>query len=660
MFLPVLPGEAVIDTRPTAAEAPLSGPKTYYFTGVVLFVGVLLRFLYLGADPHYYSWIGYITDEGRWIGNARSLYFDGVLSKTGDVLHFLIAPIFQLANYTIFLLAGPSRTNSLIFTAICGSTILILFWFILRDKVTPPALLLSVTFLALQPDLLMLSRVAIPEIPVMLFQLFAFSVVASTRDSRWKTLMAGFLVILGIATKLTMVLFLPVAAVIILTRHYTQPGLERTHPRWRELGLFGIGCGIPALIVGIGLLHSLTETGLLTLVGNLKVITSFISFSSPYSVISFFFDSPLALTINLWALGLWISCLAWISVDRNSIHAWCRGYVVSAAIWFVFYLVMMQLLSYFPLRYKVHLLIPMSVLLAVGISVCQQVGLEKIIQSFAQSRGGARLCRSGLLTLPTAAFFSPLLVSAVAVTGVGVERLSMKLACLATTLVGLTFAAYYLHSNQRIVRILLVFPLTAGCVYLVLSAISPGWSLGSAMDAMQDLVRWFFFLTAAVWGSFVLAGNTGSRLRLRQGVPWITVIAICYMPVSILGVLPQYAAPHYTIRNASRDLDTVLAGYSSIFVHRAEGLFNDNSVRFRSDMDWESARPQAVVSFENYINARPLENLLKREYVPLKRYELYVSPEYYRLNGGDAQTPDLGAIVTVYVRSETATNANPD
>jgi hypothetical protein len=32
-----------------------------------------MRFLYLGADPHYDEWVGYITDEGRWIGHARVL-----------------------------------------------------------------------------------------------------------------------------------------------------------------------------------------------------------------------------------------------------------------------------------------------------------------------------------------------------------------------------------------------------------------------------------------------------------------------------------------------------------------------------------------------------------------------------------------------------------
>src|SRR4029078_3247756 len=104
-----------------------------------------------------------------------------------------------------------------------ASTLLILIWSILRHKETPPALLLSLLFLAFQPDLLMLSRVAVPEIPVMLFQLLAFSVVASNRDSPWKTLLAGLLVAVGIAMKLTMVLFLPVAAIIILTRQYTHP-----------------------------------------------------------------------------------------------------------------------------------------------------------------------------------------------------------------------------------------------------------------------------------------------------------------------------------------------------------------------------------------------------------------------------------------------------
>ena len=37
---------------------------------LVVALGVGLRFLRLDADPYYYDWIGYVTDEGRWVDQA--------------------------------------------------------------------------------------------------------------------------------------------------------------------------------------------------------------------------------------------------------------------------------------------------------------------------------------------------------------------------------------------------------------------------------------------------------------------------------------------------------------------------------------------------------------------------------------------------------------
>ena len=38
---------------------------------VSLCAGIALRLLYLDADPYYYEWIGYITDEGRCAIGAK-------------------------------------------------------------------------------------------------------------------------------------------------------------------------------------------------------------------------------------------------------------------------------------------------------------------------------------------------------------------------------------------------------------------------------------------------------------------------------------------------------------------------------------------------------------------------------------------------------------
>src|SRR5262249_30863332 len=156
--------------------------------------------------------------------------------------------------------------------------------------------------------------------------------------------------------------------------------------------------------------------------------------------------------------------------------------------------------SYFPLRYKAHLLVPMSILVAIGVNVSQRVGLEKMVGSFTQTRGWSRLFRSALLSLPTAVFLSPLLTFALGLAGVEVDRLFVRLACLSTVLAGVTFVGYRLQSNERIGRLLLIFPLIAGCAYLVISA---GFrSVESEPDLMQHIPGTLLLLVLAGSGSY--------------------------------------------------------------------------------------------------------------------------------------------------------------
>lgn len=76
----------------------------------ILVTGILLRFLFLDADPYYYEWVGYITDEGRWVSNARSgaLFGQFFVFENFRGLHFFLAPLFQFTNYLVFRLAGVS------------------------------------------------------------------------------------------------------------------------------------------------------------------------------------------------------------------------------------------------------------------------------------------------------------------------------------------------------------------------------------------------------------------------------------------------------------------------------------------------------------------------------------------------------------------------
>src|SRR5258708_40256681 len=90
--------------------------------GVVL-TGILLRFLYLDADPDYYAWIGYITDEGRWVAHAREMALFGHLTNTDWLVHLIVAPLFAARTRLTFLLPGASLSRSAPLAALSASSI---------------------------------------------------------------------------------------------------------------------------------------------------------------------------------------------------------------------------------------------------------------------------------------------------------------------------------------------------------------------------------------------------------------------------------------------------------------------------------------------------------------------------------------------------------
>ena len=66
---------------------------------VALVLGLAARFLVLASDPAYDLWAGYVTDEGRWTEQARSLVLFGQTDLTSVLsrMHLLLAPLFQAA-----------------------------------------------------------------------------------------------------------------------------------------------------------------------------------------------------------------------------------------------------------------------------------------------------------------------------------------------------------------------------------------------------------------------------------------------------------------------------------------------------------------------------------------------------------------------------------
>jgi hypothetical protein len=610
---------------------------------VSLCVGIGLRLLYLDADPYYYEWIGYITDEGRWVQHARTLALQGILGGGhAHGLHLFLAPLFQLVHYVIFSLAGVNFWSARILTAVSGSAIPVLFWWKLRRSVTPQALLLGTTLLAAQPDLVELSRVAIPETVVMLFQLVVYFLIVEPGRSPRRMFVAGLILVIGVGMKATIV---PMLAIFSLLIGVAPLGASTPRAERRPC-LLAFWCGFAApaaLVAPVGFIGSLTPPTVV--LPHVSIFSDFLRLNDAFSTGLFLFADSFSPTVNFWGLGVWLSVLAWTANQNSEILRPLRLYLLSSMIWLGCYFVLMLLLSYFPTRYKVHILLPMAVQTAAGLSLLQRGGIERFCASFAEGSALTQRLRSWLLSLPTAALLAPILASLASFVGTDPSRLRSKMVCLAIASIPAASVAHRLRRNPLAIKFLLVFPLVAGLAWFLGSALGLNGSFfwPSATTAVAE-GRWWLLL-----GSVVLAGVwacSASVWRFEACARFVALYAVLYLAGSLFSLAPGYVNPHYSIRDASRDLGKVLANSSSVAVARAEGLFNGNTVAYKSFDSQSEAEPPETVVVGFVFRAR--KEWLDRNYHVAKTYQLYVSPEYARLQ---PDALDSVAVATVYERN---------
>lgn len=603
---------------------------------IVLVIGILLRFIYLDADPHYYAWDGYIVDEGRWNESARNLFYYHSIFIYGasGTLHLMIAPLFQFTNYLFYLLFDLNHLTSRLFPAICGSSILILFYLRLRFKVTPQALLLGITLLASQADLVMMSRVSIPEIVIMLFQLIVFFTIITTKFSPYNMIAAGFLLLIGIGMKVTMLPFVVISSVIILIMSPASLDTKGITRKLKELGLFWSGFTIPVFLIGASILfydyffcdlsylHSIYHSAL--------SVKRFIRVSSFYGFVSFPFEHILSATYNIWALGLWITVLSWTGTNKNDdIKGRYNRILVASFTWVIIYFLMMQSLSYFPGRYKIHILIPMAVIITAGISLFQQVGVIKVVESFTKGKSRSQVFRIFILSFPTSVFISPLIIYLLTQAFTNSDRLLYKIACIILLSFVITTLLYIIRFNKKIICFFLVFPIVVGACWQLLWAFSAGrYHFWINSESLLHPVVWTFTLLITLITSVVLVCVIYklSHVFLRRV---IIIVSIFCLTISFVRISPCYLSPQYTIKDTSEKIGTLLAGSSSVACISASSLFIGNSIPYR----WfgsgiaQNDFPEFIVKAFN----RPkVFDIILRKYRPIQKYKLYIAPEYVR------------------------------
>ena len=621
----------------------------------VLLGGSALRLAYLDADPDYYAWAGYITDEGRWVAHARELVLFGRIVNTDWLLHLFLAPLFQTISYVVFDLLGVSIWSARLPTALAGSLILGLFWHVLRRVATAQAVLVGLLLLALDVDLIELSRMSVPEMAAMLAQLAVYAVVVARRPTARRMFAAGLLLASAVAVKATTLPVTIIFSAIVLFQPIEDTALKR---RGRNLVMLWAGFLSPLLVV-VPFAATCCRDRVSAVSVNINLLQPFLKPPSVYSVVSFFFNGSFAPTINIWAAGVCFSLVAWLLRPRDAVNPGLLQHFVSSAIWCGLYAPIMLSLDYFPDRYKAHILIPLAINIVTGFTLAQVASQNAAGPTVAGRSRSRRSVILALVTLPTAVLWAPLLAGAAAHIGMDTTRFRVQLACVLIAAIPTGWAVWRYTRGSNPPRIFFIFPIVAiiGWMVCVRTGLDEGrfWP-----DPGRDSVAWWSIGIPATVVFTVILTSIGRTWSPERWIGLIPAAVLCYSALGAFRIAPAYLAPHYSMKQASRDLGISLASSAGLLAtSNAEALFNDNALSYRTIVGgtWPAYRPDIMVIVFDFDDP---EGLLNQEYRLTESYQLYIS--------ATAAGP---AVVRVYRRempsghattrtAETAVHQGPD
>jgi hypothetical protein len=313
----------------------------------------------------------------------------------------------------------------------------------------------------------------------------------------------------------------------------------------------------------------------------------------------------------------------------------------------------MLLSSYFPNRYKVHILLPMAITIATGLGLLQRVGIARVEASWLAADGRLRWLALACLGLPTAVFAAPLVATALGAAGADPSRLRLKVATLVLCLLALSLVLERCRRAGRRPTFFLLFPVAATLAWLVgqRSGIVTAefWPTPSLRHPAST---WVILVLAAALASAVIAVRGGGRWP-SLGTSFV-LAGTAYALLALAHLAPGYLAPHYSIRDTSRELDTLLAGFTgTVGSSGGDGLFRENTLRSRTiwGRRWPADRPDVMVIV--FAFADP-DDVLGREYCQAQAYPLYIAPAYYRAHPFERPTSALGQTALVYRKRLTA------
>jgi hypothetical protein len=205
--------------------------------------------------------------------------------------------------------------------------------------------------------------------------------------------------------------------------------------------------------------------------------------------------------------------------------------------------------------------------------------------------------------------------------GGSAERLSVRLSCVALALALVWPLAHQLRQRTAAVAFYLSFPVVTALLWFAAWALrESGSSFWPHPPYGQAIAIWCGLAAAASLVS-VAAWIVGTRMQSGRGL--IAAFAIAWVAIWTLHIAPGFLDPHFTVRDASRDLGERLAGAPEVVSYETEGLFIDNALPMRilARRKLNSEKPPLIVTKMPF---RGDQDFLRDHYEFVTSYDLYL------------------------------------
>jgi hypothetical protein len=408
----------------------------------------------------------------------------------------------------------------------------------------------------------------------------------------------------------------PIFAVVVLALRDGSVGAGR---RIRDLLWFGSGLVAAGLAAALCVLPFVAPS-LEILTDRFWILTHFLERNSLYGMVALPFDAAAAPVLVPPALGLWVAALAAFA-DRD--RSGCEGsdrLLRSALLWCVGFVIAMPIQAYFPARYMIHLLTPLSLVCGYAVTRLERTGLAGLVAALGSARRARRLIGAGILSFPMAVVLAAALDGLVGILGAPAERLSARLGCLALTFALAWILAYRLRQRAAVIGFFLIFPVVTAVLWFAAWALrESGISFWPHPPYGQAIALWFGLVAAA---SLVSAAVWGWGLRMPSGGGFIAALAVVWVAIWAVHIAPGFFDPHFTVRDASRDLGERLAGAPGAVAYQTGGLFIDNTLALRmiTPKKMYSETPTLIVTRSPFLGDR---DFLRQHYDLVTSYDLY-------------------------------------